>query len=230
MVFSNLSRTAIFRNMTEEEIRRALNCLHAEEKHYRKHDYIFTAGDSVSKMGMVLSGSVIIESNDYWGKRTIIQRIGEGQYFAETFAWMPKSILSVDISANEDCSILFLSISQLRDEDNCSAGCVHKVLVNLLNIFSSKNMALSARNLQTSPKTIRERLIIYLNTVRLQKGAHEFDIPFSRQQLADYLNLERTALSKELSKMQADELISYHKNHFILHKIRDDVIIENESL
>lgn len=222
MDLSFLAKTAIFRNMTEEEIKVALHCLHAEEKHYQKYECIFAAGDSVRKMGMVISGSVIVESNDYWGNRTILQQIGEGQYFGETYAWMPKSIPSVDVSASEDCSILFFEISHLRDEDNCSAGCVHKVLVNLLNIFSGKNIALSARNIQTSPRTIRERVILYLNSVRLQKGTPEFDIPFNRQQLADYLNLERTALSKELSKMQADELISYHRNHFILRKIRDD--------
>lgn len=223
MDLSFLSKTDIFHNMTEEQIKRALHCLRAEEKHYKKNEYIYVSGNNVSKMGMVLSGSVIIESNDYWGNHTILQQIGKGQYFGETYAWMPESIISVDVRASEDCSILFFAISHLRDEANCSSGCIHKVLVNLMSIFSNNNISLSARNLQTSPKTIRERLIIYLNSVRLQNGgAHEFDIPFNRQQLADYLNIDRTALSKELSKMQEDELISYHKNHFILHKIRDN--------
>ncbi|MBR2807174.1 MAG: winged helix-turn-helix domain-containing protein, partial [Oscillospiraceae bacterium] len=84
-------------------------------------------------------------------------------------------------------------------------------------ISAHKNLALSGRSFHTAPKTIRGRVMSYLNTVSLQRGSREFDIPFDRQQLADYLNLERSALSKELGKMQRDGLITVRKNHFILH-------------
>ncbi len=227
---SFLARTAIFRNMTEADIQEALHCLRAQEKQYRKDEIISAAGNHIGQMGMVLSGSATIESNDYWGNRTILQRIEQGQYFLEAYAWMPKSVSPVDVRANETCRVLLFSVSHLRAECTCFSGGAHKVLVNLLTISSSKNMTLTVRNLQTSPKTIRERVILYLNTLRIQNQSNEFDIPFDRQQLADYLNLERTALSKELSKMQADGLITYHKNHFILHRIRDESILENGFL
>ena len=99
---------------------------------------------------------------------------------------------------------------------------MQKLVTNLLTISAHKNLTLSGRSFHTSPKTIRGRVMAYLNSVSLQKGANEFDIPFDRQQLADYLNLERTALSKELGKMQKDKIISVNRNHFIIHVSDDD--------
>ena len=166
---------------------------------------------------MVLSGSVTIESNDVWGNCTVLSHVGKGQYFAETYALLGE-ILLVDVRANEDCNILFCNIRNLLDDIKKSSSWKEKLLKNILIISSQKNLVLSGRSFHTSPKSCRRRLLSYLNAIALQTGSREFDIPFNRQQLADYLNLERTNMSKELSHMKDEGLIEYRKSHFKLLK------------
>ena len=167
-------------------------------------------------MGLVLEGSVTIESNDVWGNRTIISHVGKGQVFAETYALLENEPMLVDVTASEDCRILFLRSGRIQSLKSSLEPWILKYVTNLLTISMHKNLILSGRSFHTAPKTIRGRVMAYLNSVSLQKHSREFDIPFDRQQLADYLNLERSALSKELGKMQRDGLISCRKNHFII--------------
>lgn len=212
----SLLRIMLFRGMSEEEIRDALKALRAEEKAYQKGSVILHAGTTTDRMGLILTGSVTIESNDMWGNRTILSHAGAGQFFAETYALFKDEPLLVDVVANENCRILFLRSGSLNDQKAQASSWFIKYVANLLTISARKNLALSGRSFHTAPKTIRGRVLSYLNTVSLQKHSNEFDIPFDRQQLADYLNLERSALSKELGKMQRDGLILVRKNHFVI--------------
>ena len=205
----------IFRGMSEEECADAKTALRATEKRYRKGTTILHSGDTTGMMGIVLSGSVTIESNDLWGNRTILTIIHEGGFFAETYALLKETLL-VDAVANEPCSILFLEVGELGKYANTGKGWAVKFTTNLLSISARKNLTLSGRSFDTSAKTIRGRVMSYLNAVSLQKHSRTFDIPFDRQQLADYLNVERSALSKELGKMERDDLIRFHKEHFEL--------------
>ena len=210
-----LRENMIFRGMSEREIQTALADLRAYEKRYEKDSIFLHAGDTTNKMGLVLEGSVTIESNDMWGNRTILSHVGAGQYFAETYALLPDEVLLVDVRANEDCRILFLSIGYLFERSG-SVVWKEKIMKNLLIISLHKNLALSGRSFHTSPKSCRGRLLAYLNSVSQQKHSLEFDIPFDRQQLADYLNLERTNMSKELGRMRDEGMIEYRKSHFKL--------------
>ena len=207
---------AIFREMSEEEIATALEQLSASRKRYQKGASILQAGTTTDRMGLVLSGSVTIENNDIWGNKTILHYVGAGDIFAETYGLLAEVPLLVDVIANEDCQILFLRIGNLRTMASGESAWTNKLVINLLTISANKNLTLSRRSFHTSPKTIRGRVMSYLNSVAIQKGKREFDIPFDRQQMADYLNVERTALSKELAKMKADHLIDFRKNHFVL--------------
>ena len=211
-----LKNTIIFKNMTEQEIRSAFTALQAEEKSYRKGAAILHGGTTTSRMGFVLSGSVTIENNDAWGNRTILGHAEAGQFFAETYAFLQNETLLVDVRANEDCRILFLRIGSLHSMINNVELWQVKLLSNLLNLFGHKNLLLSERSFHTAPKTIRDKVMSYLNSVSLQKHSSEFDIPFDRQQLADYLNIERSALSKELGKMQKDGILTTKKKHFTI--------------
>ncbi len=211
-----LRRSRLFRGMTDEEISSALSSLHAQEKQVKKGQALLHAGDVTEKLGLVLAGSVTVESNDAWGNRTILSHVGKGQLFAETYALLDDEPLLVDVIANEDCRILFLRPGSLQGLVGMASPWVSKFTANLLTISSLKNLHLSGRSFHTAPKTVRGRVMAYLNTVSLQTQRTEFDIPFDRQQLADYLNVERTALSKELGKMQADGLIRTKKNHFVI--------------
>lgn len=216
-----LQKAMIFRGMDDREISDALAALSASERNYTKNSVILHAGRTTERMGLVLEGSITIESNDMWGNRTILSHVGPGQFFAETYALLENEPMLVDVTANEDCRILFLRIGSLKQLVSTRASWVQKLVTNLLTISSHKNLHLTGRSFHTSPKTVRGRLMAYLNSVSLQKGTKEFDIPFDRQQLADYLNLDRTALSKELGRMQKDGILSVKKNHFTI-RISDD--------
>ena len=172
------------------------------------------AGDLTEKMGLVLEGSVTIESNDAWGNRSILSHVGPMQLFAETYALLAGEPLLVDAAANEDCRVLFLRADGILQLTEQAAPWARKLADNLLCITAAKNLHLAGRSFHTAPKTIRGRVMAYLNTVSLQKQSKDFDIPFDRQQLADYLNLERSALSKELGRMQREGLIETRKSHF----------------
>ena len=211
-----LQKTMLFQGMTESEIAEALRVLEAHEKRYKKGETLLIAGTITERMGLVLQGSVTIESNDVWGNRTIISHVGKGQVFAETYALLENEPMLVDVTASEDCRILFLRSGRIQSLKSSLEPWTLKYVTNLLTISMHKNLILSGRSFHTAPKTIRGRVMAYLNSVSLQKHSREFDIPFDRQQLADYLNLERSALSKELGKMQRDGLIACRKNHFLI--------------
>lgn len=209
-----LKDVMIFHSMSEKEIDEALLTLTANEKKYPKGAAILHAGDTTEQMGLVLEGSVTIENNDIWGNKTILSHVGTGGFFAETYGLLPDEPLLVDVVTNEKSRILFLRIGSLRNMDISSTPWAYKVINNLLTISMHKNLTLSGRSFHTSPKTIRGRVMSYLDTISLRTGNLEFDIPFDRQQMADYLNVERTALSKELTRMESDGLIRFRKNHF----------------
>lgn len=214
MEIKTLMGFRLFLGMTEEEIKEMLAFLQAKEVRYQKGEVIFHAGQTTSQMGLVLEGSVTVESNDLWGNRTILNLIEPGFLFAETYALLQKEPMLVDAVANEDCCIMLLKVDGLNSMKSNQAAWAMKYTTNLLRISSYKNLLLSGRNFHTAPKTIRGRVMSYLNSVALQKHVNSFDIPYDRQQLADYLNLDRSALSKELGKMQRDGLIKVKKNHF----------------
>ena len=211
-----LANTALFRGASPQEAEAMLNCLGAAERGYTKGEQIYHSGDYVSDLGMVLSGSVLIQTDDLCGNTTVLDRIGPGQIFAETYACVPGEPLMVDVVAAEGTQVLFLNVERVLRV--CSHTCAHhsKLIRNLLLLSAQKNLNLSRKIFYTSSKTIRGRLLSYLSYQARRNGTPSFTIPFNRQQLADYLNVERSALSNELSKMQRDGLLVVEKNHFTL--------------
>ena len=208
----------LFRNLTEAEMSSCLKALDAYTKDYRKGSFILRAGDSCEAMGIVLSGSVTVESSDLWGNRSILTHIGKHGVFAEVYALIPSETMGVDVRANEACTILFVGVGRLNNAMYAHKPWATTLTSNLLAISTRKNLTLSSRSFHTSPKTIRERVLAYLSSIAQQKQSNDFDIPFDRQQLADYLNVDRSALSKELGKLRDEGIVTYRKNHFVLHK------------
>ena len=211
MEISILSGSLLFKGFDEDEVNSLVSALNAREKMFRKGTMIFRSGDVISMLCFVTAGSVTIESNDMWGNRSILNLVSKGQFFAESYALLPNEPMLVDVCANEDCSIVFLDMESI---DRLDESIRARLLGNLLMITTRKNLHLSSRSFHTAPRQVRGRIMAYLNTVSVQKHSREFDIPFDRQQLADYLNVERSVLSNELSKMQRDGLIMCKKKHF----------------
>ena len=216
MQISFLTNTALFRGATAEEASAMLGCLGSYEKRYEKGAVIFHAGERIENMGLVLSGSVNIELDDLWGNKTILGHVEAGHLFAETYASLPGEPLMVNAVACERSDILFLNAARLLT--TCPNSCAHhnRLIRNLLQITAEQNLALSRRSLHTAPKSIRGRLMSYLSHQAKQNGSYQFTIPFNRQQLADYLGVDRSALSKELGKMQKEGLLTCRKNRFSL--------------
>lgn len=213
---SFLARTNLFRGTSVEEIDAMLHCLQAEEKNFAKNDVIYHAGNVVTSLGIVLSGSVFIENDDFWGNKNVLDVISPGHVFAEAYASIPGEPLMFNIVAREATEVLFLNVQKILQV--CPNSCSHhnKLIQNLLSTTAQKTLTLSRRSLHTAPKSIRGRLLSYLSFQAIKHGSRDFVIPFNRQQLADYLNVDRSALSNELSKMQKDGLLKVEKNHFYL--------------
>lgn len=211
-----ITQTLLFRGTTPQEADAMLKCLGAYTHCYAKGEIICRAGEPFSAMAMVLSGGVTIESDDVWGNKSILSHVGAGEVFAETYACLPGEPLLVNAVASERSEILFMEMGKLLAL--CPSGCSHhnRLIQNLLALTARKNLTLSRRILHTSAKSIRGRLLSYFSEQALLQGGYRFSIPFNRQQLADYLGVDRSALSNELSKMKRDGLIAYEKNTFIL--------------
>ena len=212
-----LMTTPLWKGLKEEEIEAILPCLRSEEKFIKKGEFVYRMGDPISSLGVLLQGKLSIEHDDLRGNKTILSMITPGNIFAETYACVPGEPLMVNIVAIEDSRILCLNMLHLLT--TCERSCPHhnKLIRNLLAILAQKNLHLSRRSFHTAAKTIRARLLSYLSYEASRQGSLSFDIPFNRQQLADYLNLDRSALSNELSKMQKEQIIICHRNHFLLH-------------
>ena len=211
-----LSKTVLFREMSEEDIENMLDSLDVKQRHFSKGDVIFQAGDVTQSLGLVLSGNVNIENDDVWGNKSILDNIGPGQVFAETYACISGEPMMVSVVASEAVDILFLNVGQgIQSSSGANPGW-GRLIQNLLAISAQKNLNLSRRIFHTAPKSIRGRLLSYLSYQAARQGSLQFTIPFNRQQLADYLSVDRSAMSNELSKMQREGLLTVNRNYFVL--------------
>ena len=218
MDIRSLSRTELFRGIREEDLPALVDCLSAHEKRYTRGSTIWRAGETVSEIGLVEAGSVNVLVNFYWGDSHIFSHVEAGQIFGETYAAIPGKELQVDVVASEESVIAFFDMTRLLM--SCPNNCdFHgEIIRNLVRISAAKNLGLNARMMHTAARSIRERLLSYLSYEAREKGDNHFFIPFSRQELADYLGVDRSALSSELGRMQRDGLIRFHKNEFTLER------------
>lgn len=206
----------LFSGISAEEASAMLSCLQAEKKDFPKEAFLLHAGDTAESIGLILSGSILVIQEDIWGNRNILSKAGPGQTFAAAYACAPGSVLNVNVFAETPVTALFLNIKRILNV--CPSACTHhsRIIRNLLGDLAEKNLRFSEKLTHMSQRTTRDKLMSYLSAEAQRLGTYEFDIPFSRQQLADYLGVERSGLSLELGKMRSEELLDFHKNHFAL--------------
>ena len=216
-----LSKIPIFQGIEEPEIASLLQCLQTTERTYQKGETILSEGSITENMGIVLSGMALISCGDIWGNTSVLGHVTPGSVFAEVYACIPGEPLLITVSAAEDTTVLFMNVGRILS--TCTNACpFHTRLArNLLTVCAHKSLQLSQRILHTSSKSIRGRLMSYFSQCAKQAGNSTFQIPYNRQQLADYLGVDRSAMCHELSKMQKEGLISYEKNRFSLNNIHD---------
>ena len=213
MDYQFLAGILLFQGLSPNALPDLLTGLGAGTRFYPRGEAVLRTGDRTGRLGLVLSGGVNIENHDAWGNRTILDHVAPGQVFAETYACVPGEPLMVDVAAVQDTEVLFLDMGLLLSGEGPHHG---TLLRNLLTITARKNLALSRRIFYTSSKTIRGRLLSYLSDQAVLQNSPSFSIPFDSQQLADYLGVDRSALSNELGKMRRDGLLSARKSHFRL--------------
>ena len=211
----------LFDGVTEDELKAMLFCLEARTAQFPKDAFLLRAGDTTDSVGLLLSGTVLVIQEDIWGNRNILSKAHPGQIFAASFACVPGAVLNVSIMAETSVTVLFLNVKRILTV--CSSACAHhnRIIRNLLAELAGKNLLLNEKLTHMGRRTTRDKLMSYLSAVAQQTGQCEFDIPFSRQQLADYLAVERSGLSLELGKMQREGLLEVNRNHFVLRGVSE---------
>ncbi len=213
-----LSRHPLFHNIDEPHIQRLFQCVIPRKKTYAKGEILFHRGEVLEELGLVLSGGVHIVKEDYWGNQGILAKLGPNELFGETYAFLPEEPLGVSVIAASDTSVIFLNIKEMTT--TCSHQCpFHTQLIeNLLSIFAKKNLMLVNKMEHITQRSTREKLLSYLSAQSLKTQSSSFTIPFNRQELADYLSVERSAMSSALGKLRDEKILSFHKNQFKLLK------------
>ena len=212
-----LQRCRLFAGTSPEELHSMLSCLGARRTSCAKGAYLLEAGGHTAAVGLVLSGSILIVQEDFWGNRNLLARIRPGQIFAESFACTPGAVLNVSAVADDPSELLWLDVQRILAA--CPNGCTYhtQLIRNLVTELAAKNLYISEKLTHMGKRTTRDKLLSYLSAQAQKKGKAEFDIPFSRQQLADYLSVERSAMSAELGRLRDEGLLEFDRSHFILH-------------
>lgn len=211
-----LKNTKLFSGITETEIEAMLSCLSATKRSYQKGECIFRKGELVSHVALLLKGCVHIQKEDYWGNSSILNEITEGEIFGEVYACLGNDEILNNAVAVRPSVVLFLDINRVLTM--CPSACrFHGQLIrNLLSVLAAKNKVLAQKLEHMSQRTTREKLLSYLSEQSLKADRPTFDIPFNRQQLADFLSVDRSAMSNELCKMRDEGILQFDRNHFTL--------------
>lgn len=216
MNIPNLIQNPLFNGLNENELSQLLKCLNPKLKNYQKNETIIKNNDSLHEIGILISGEANIVKYDYWGNSSIITHLYSGEVFGEAYACIPENEVDINVIATENCQILFLDIFKISTACPCACSFHHLIIKNLLAMIAKKNIILNKKVDLMAKKTIREKVLAYLSSQALISNSKIFNIPYNRNQLAEYLGVDRSALSSELSKMQKDGLISYYRNTFKL--------------
>lgn len=215
-----LKRTRLFYGVGESEIEGMLGCFQASEYHFEKGEYVFREGEKIRSIAILVKGNLHIQKDDYWGNHSIVHIVSEGELFGEAYAVPDGGPIRNDVVAVEDSVVFFLDAMKILTV--CQSACkFHAAVVkNLFSAVAERNRRLAQKISYMSQRTTREKLMAYLSEQSRQQGGASFDIPFNRQQLADFLSVDRSAMSNELCKMRDDGMIEFERNHFVLHCLR----------
>lgn len=211
-----LKKSVLFSGVKEEDIRALLSCVEAKVRRYGKGEYVLQQGEYLDDIAVLTEGSLHIQNDDYWGNRSILGRISIGEIFGEAYAFSREEPLMNDVVAIEDSTVMFINAKKVIS--TCSSACRFHTLVvqNLFSVLSEKNKKLVQKLGHIGKRSTREKLISYLSQESKRQKSAEITIPFNRQQLADFLSVDRSATSNELCKMRDEGLLTFHKNVFRL--------------
>ena len=211
-----LKECALFEGIEEGDLFRMLHCLGARVAEFDKKYTILTEGGPAKYVGIVLSGAAQVMQIDYFGNRSILNEVKPGEVFGEAFACAEVQAVPVAVVASEACEVMLIDCSHILH--TCENHCAfHQQLIyNLMKDLATKTIMFHQRIEVTSKRTTREKLLTYLHIRSKKLEKSSFDIPFDRQELADYLEVDRSGLSAEISKLRAEGILKSNKKHFEL--------------
>ena len=211
-----LKRTQMFAGVGDDEISAMLSCLGAKLYNYKKGEYVLRQGERLSDIIVLAEGNLHIQKDDYWGNRSILGQIAVGEMFGEAYVAPESGALLNDVVAIENSTVIFFDVKRIIT--TCSSACrFHSMVVqNIFYAISKKNRKLVQKLEHMSKRSTREKLISYLSEEAKRHNSSSFTIPFNRQQLADFLSVDRSAMSNELCKMRDEGLLEFEKNRFKL--------------
>lgn len=213
-----LQKCPLFQGIETQDLQSMLGCIGGRLLSAAKGQPILREGDPATHMGMVLSGAVRMEREDYYGNRSIVALIPEGALFAEAYACAGAAALPVSVVADEDSTVLLMDSRRITV--SCSNACAFhsRIIHNLLRLVANSNLLLDQKIQITSRRTTREKLMEYLLNQAKLHGSSSFTIPYDRQELADYLEVDRSGLSAEISKLRKEGILESSRSQFTLLK------------
>lgn len=211
-----LKKSALFAGIEQNEILSLLHCVDAKVLNYKKGEFVLRQGDEMVDIALLLDGSLHIQSDDYWGNRSILGHVSGGEIFGEAYVLSHDSRILNDVVAVENSVVMFINAKRIISV--CSSTCTFhtKVVQNMFLVISEKNKKLVQKLGHVCKRSIREKLNSYLSQEAKKQKSPNIIIPFNRQQLADFLSVDRSAMSNELCKMRDEGLIEFRKNYFRL--------------
>lgn len=209
-----LRQCPLFAGMEMEAVKAVLIHQQTSPRQFERGAWILREGDPARDLGVVLQGAVQVQQEDYDGGRQILARLEPGDLFGESFACAEAPALPVSVWAAEESWVLLLDCRRTLAEDSP----YHSVLTrNLMRIMADKNLAFQQKLQILSRRTTREKLLAYLQTQARRQGSRRFTIPFDRQELADYLGVDRSGLSVEISRLCREGVLQSRRREFELH-------------
>ena len=216
MYTPNYMEIPLFQGLDREEINEVLQKFHGLIKHFPKSDYIYLAGDCVENLCVVLEGTVQMIKEDIWGEKSIIANLGAGSVFAENFLGQLGDRSSVSYFVASDSEVLMLPLGRTLFDTNTSSKASQRLMCNIVSILADNNTRLIEKTEILCKKTLRSKILAYLEQEARNHGCRSFTIPFNRTDLANYLDADRSALTRELARMKEEGLIDFTKNNFEL--------------
>ena len=213
---SILKYSTLFWGISENDLLSMIHCLDGRKVTYGKGEFLYHAGDIMQSVGIVLSGSICILQDDFWGNRSILGIAQPGELFGEAYACLQTEVISINVMANEVTEVLFLDVKRVITTCSSSCNFHNRLIQNFLKVMAERNLALTQKMRHMSKRTTREKLLSYLSTQSEKQKSRSFQIPLNRQQLADYLAVDRSAMSAALSKLRDEGVLDFHKNTFTL--------------
>ena len=212
-VICNL-KSPLFDGIQPSDRKSMLHCIGYRIRNFSKGEIIAFEGENLKHIGIVLSGSVDMVKEDLWGNKTMLVRMRQDALFGETFACGDDNLSVVTFVVSEDAKIMFMPFSRVMH--SCTMACEfhHRLIENMVKVIANKNRDLMQKVDVVSKRTIREKLLAYLSIQSQQQNSRYFVSPLGRVELAEYLCVDRSALTRELAKMKEEGLIDYDKNCF----------------